>query len=396
MIKKIKQVLLPRSLPLQLIGIIAAVLLFGSFIPTFVSRTIYTFSLCFKEVLGFLLPFIIFSFVTTGILSFKKKAPIVLAVMLTLIFISNGFVALLVYGIARLLLPTIDAALDVAQISSKAHLSPLFDFSIPGLFSAEKVLLTSIVIGLFFSFIRVKAVEDLFGLCKRGIELFFAKLFIPLLPLYILGFLLKIQYDGIFVELFQHYGMAIVIIVAVQLVYLGWFYFLAENFSPSATKRAIHRALPSYVTAFSTMSSTATLPVSIPAAERNTGNKALAHIAMPIMANVHLLGDAIGTPILTLVSMMVFLQKVPTFFEYVSFVFYFCIAMFAASGIPGGGIIVMIPILKSLLGFTPEMISVIMTLYLLMDCFGTAANVMGDGALVIIVNKILKKLGIYD
>lgn len=396
MLNKITQRLIPRSLPLQLVVIIAGVLFFGPFMPSIVSRSIYTFSLCFKEILGFLLPLIIFSFVTTGILSFKKRAPIVLAIMLSLIFISNGFVALLIYSILRLLLPTIDTALEVTQLTGRELLNPLFDFSIPALLSAEKVLVFSIAVGLFFSFIRVQAVENLLGASKRSIEFFFARLFIPWLPLYILGFLLKIQYDGIFAELFQHYSMAIIIIIALQLAYLGWFYFLAEGFSLSAAKRAIRMALPSYVTAFSTMSSTATLPVSIPAAERNTGNRALAHIAMPIMANIHLLGDVIGTTILILVSMMVFLQKIPSFFEYAHFVFYFCIAMFAASGIPGGGIIVMIPILKSLLSFTPEMISVIMALYLLMDCFGTAANVMGDGALVIIINKILKKIGIYE
>ena len=68
--------------------------------------------------------------------------------------------------------------------------------------------------------------------------------------------------------------------------------------------------------------------------------------------------------------------------------------MLATSGVPGGGIIVMIPILKAILGFTPEMVGVITTLYLLQDSLGTAGNVMGDGALVIIVNKILKKLRI--
>ena len=54
----------------------------------------------------------------------------------------------------------------------------------------------------------------------------------------------------------------------------------------------------------------------------------------------------------------------------------------------------MIPILISQLGFTPDMISIITTLYLLLDPFGTAANVMGDGALVIIVNNVLKRLRI--
>jgi len=77
---------------------------------------------------------------------------------------------------------------------------------------------------------------------------------------------------------------------------------------------------------------------------------------------------------------------------YTKFIIYFCMVMLATSGVPGGGIIVVIPLLKSILGFTPEMISIITALYLLQDCFGTAGNVTGDGALMIIINKILKKL----
>jgi len=68
--------------------------------------------------------------------------------------------------------------------------------------------------------------------------------------------------------------------------------------------------------------------------------------------------------------------------------------MLAVAGIPGGGIIVMIPILKTILGFDDTMISIITTLYFLQDGLGTAGNVMGDGALMIIINKILKRLKI--
>ena len=66
--------------------------------------------------------------------------------------------------------------------------------------------------------------------------------------------------------------------------------------------------------------------------------------------------------------------------------------MFGVSGVPAGGIVVMIPVLQSVLGLTAEMTSIMMVLYILLDPFGTAANVMGDGALVMIVNKIVKKL----
>ena len=42
------------------------------------------------------------------------------------------------------------------------------------------------------------------------------------------------------------------------------------------------------------------------------------------------------------------------------------------------------------------MISIITTLYFLQDGFGTACNVMGDGALTIIVHNFLKKMRIIN
>jgi len=94
---------------------------------------------------------------------------------------------------------------------------------------------------------------------------------------------------------------------------------------------------------------------------------------------------------LALVTLYVFTGTIPHPFTYALFVLYFCMSMLAVSGIPGGGIIVMQPILQSILGFSPDMLSIITTLYILQDSLGTGANSMGDGALIIIVNNILKR-----
>lgn len=217
---------------------------------------------------------------------------------------------------------------------------------------------------------------------------------IPLLPLYVLGFLLKIRFEGTFVQLMQQYCSTVLLIVAIQVSYLLWMYLLAHGFSSQRAFHAINVALPSYLTAFSTMSSTATVPISVEAATQNTGNRSLSAMAMPIMANVHLLGDSIGIPVLAMTTMFLFKGCLPDLISFVTFLFYFCTSMFAVSGIPGGAIIVMIPILVSIFGFTADMVSIITALYLLLDSFGTAANVMGDGALVIMVHKVLKKLRI--
>lgn len=381
------------SLPLQLIIMIILTVCFGSYLPETFIRALYTMSIFFKEILSFLLPFIIFTFVFTGLISLKRNAPIILAVLIGIIFLSNASVALIAYGVSKLILPSIVGTLCLGGgLGCERTLEPLYTIQLPQLFRSDYALMLAIIFGLVFTFIPLSHVEHGIRTFKEKLEYFFTYIFIPFLPLYVAGFLLKIHYEGVLLRLIQNYGSAFFLIVLLQLTCLAFVYLIAAGFDIKKAFAAIRVASGSYLTAFSTMSSTASVPVSIQAATINTGNSSLSNMAMPIMANVHLMGDAISTPILALVTMMLFFGQLPVLSIYLLFAWKFCWSMFAVSGVPAGGIVVMIPVLQSYLGFTPEMIGIMMTLYILLDSFGTAANVMGDGGLVIIVDKIIKKL----
>jgi len=380
------------SLPVRLIAIIAFVFLCGDYFNESLVRFFYTFSLIFKELLTFVLPFIIFSFVLTGILSFKRNAPAILVLLVGSIFISNCIVALLTYGVGAAIVPSIVHGLSVDGLQIAEGVQPYVQFSLPSLISSGWALIAAIFIGIVLSFVQMPVVENGIRRVKALLEKFLNSYFIPLLPIYVFGFLLEVQHKGVFGSLFTNYGKAFVLICVTQVVFLGFYYFLAAAGSIRTAIDYIKGALPSYLTAFSTMSSTATIPVTVECAQKNGVNRSLAELSMPIMANIHLVGDSISTPLLAMVTVMLFLGQFPEPIAYMKFVLMFCSAMLAVSGIPGGGIIVMIPILVSQLCFNEQMVSIIITLYLLLDSFGTAANVMGDGALGIIMNKLFRRL----
>lgn len=380
------------NLPMQLIMVIASVFLFGNYFDAKLISFFYTFSLFFKEVLSFFLPFIIFSFVVIGILSFKKNAPVILAVLVASIFLSNSIIAMLAYFVGMIFVPLVVKGMSVDEFVMSKAIEPFYIFNFPAIVSSEHALLLAVAVGIGLSFVHVPAIERGIHMLKRFVETFLNYYFIPLLPLYVFGFLLEIHYKGVFASLFVHYGRAFVVIFLTQIAFIFLYYLFVAQGSITRMWRYIVNAWPSYVTAFSTMSSTATIPITIDCAEKNIHNKPLAQISMPIMANIHLLGDSVSTPLLALVTMSLFTGQFPDITTYMTFVFYFCTAMLAVSGIPGGGIIVMIPILISQLGFDQQMVSIITALYLLLDAFGTAANVMGDGALVILVKRILVRL----
>lgn len=382
------------SLPFKLFLVLVGVALFGQFVPETGINFFYSISLVFKECLGFLLPFIVFAFITSGILSFKKNAPVVLGILLSTVLLSNSIVAFFSYFVGKALLPLLAVKIDPMAMVTTESMVPLFSIKLPVLFGSFYAMLAAVICGITLSFYTIPPVEAGIKFLKNLIEMIVNTLFIPILPLYIFGFLLEINHQGVFMQLFQTYGRTFALIIVLQIIVLFTIYLIAAQCNIQQAIRYIRVAMPSYLTAFGTMSSTATIPVTVQCTEQNTGNHALSAMATPILANIHLLGDAISTPILALVTLFIFQGALPDPAVYSVFVCYFCINMLAVAGIPGGGIIVMIPILKMVLGFDDMMISIITTLYFLQDGLGTAGNVMGDGALMIIINKILKRLKI--
>ena len=64
------------------------------------------------------------------------------------------------------------------------------------------------------------------------------------------------------------------------------------------------------------------------------------------------------------------------------------VTMVAAPGVPGGAIAAAQGVLMGFLGFSPELYSLMVALYVAIDSIGTATNVTGDGAIALIVNKL--------
>ncbi len=63
------------------------------------------------------------------------------------------------------------------------------------------------------------------------------------------------------------------------------------------------------------------------------------------------------------------------------------IAAVAAPGVMGGVLMASVGLLESILGFTPEQTALLMTCYLALDGYGPAANVTGDGAIALVLDR---------
>ncbi len=148
---------------------------------------------------------------------------------------------------------------------------------------------------------------------------------------------------------------------------------------------------PAFLTALSTMSSGATMPVTIMCAEKNVKHKDLAASTVSSTVNIHLLGDCIAIPFLAYAVLKCNGCPEPAFAQYCVFALFFTAAKFSVAAVPAGGIIVMTPILDRYLGLSSEMSSLIIALYVIWDPIITSVNVLGNGAFAKLIDQLYDK-----
>jgi Na+/H+-dicarboxylate symporter len=289
-------------------------------------------------------------------------------------------------------LPYVQNGCGIYALTGAPKIEPYFNFHIPQLISSDKIMLVALLFGIIFSFIKVPKINLLSNQLQQIITRLLVKGFIPFLPFYILGFALKMNYEGGLSLLFKSYSGIFMINCGVLSAYLMSGYMIGSGFNPRKTFAAIKNMLSAGITGFSTMSSAITMPVTLTCTEKNLENPQYADLIIPFTANIHMMGDALSIPLLTFGVMQLCGEPLPNLHEFLLFVPAFCLAKFSLAAVPGGTIIVMLPVLQSHFHLSPEATSLITTLYILQDSIFTSGNVMGNGAFALISFKVLKKL----
>jgi Na+/H+-dicarboxylate symporter len=223
----------------------------------------------------------------------------------------------------------------------------------------------------------------------EGLSSIFFKILIPLMPLFVAGTALKLQHDGLISSIFDRYFPVLLVFVASSYGLVLLQFFLLSGGSISKTAHRIRNIIPALVTAFGSMSSAAALPLSIKAAEQNVHNVENARIIAPSTVNIHLVGDCFFIPMIAVAVMTSFGMSAPSIGAYVIFALHFVIAKFAVAAVPGGGVLVMLPIMQNYLGLSSDMLALVTALYILFDPLITTCNVAGNGTMAIAFDKVV-------
>jgi len=145
-----------------------------------------------------------------------------------------------------------------------------------------------------------------------------------------------------------------------------------------------------FVTAFSTSSSSATLPVTMNCVENNLNvNKDIAGFVLPLGATINMDGTALYEAVAALFVANIMgvdlniIQQLIVFFTAI-------IAAIGAPGIPSAGMVTMVMVLQSV-GLPAEAIAILLPIDRLLDAVRTTVNVEGDSVGSAVVQNLVSR-----
>lgn len=373
-----------RKMPFVLLAMIVCLLLVDPILPLQLKQAMYAVSLSLKSLIVFLLPFLIFMLLFKTISQLSQGATTMIVFILIAICCSNFISTMISYQVGS---AVYQMDLSMAMPSEESGLMPAWSFQLPKLIANDHAMFAGILLGIFVPLISRQTADRVSFYFEKSVG-FLLKLLTSIIPVFIVGFIVKLVHDDVLKSIVYDYSLIFLLVAASLVCYIAFIYLLSNGFKFSPFVQSIRNMVPAAIAGFSSMSSAAAMPLTIIGAEKNTPNSPLTRLAIPVTVNTHLIGDCFAIPIFAFAVMKNFGVAEPAFYSYLIFSLYFVAAKFSVAAIPGGGIIVMLPILEGYLGFTSEMSSFITALYILFDPVITCANVCGNGGFALALNKL--------
>lgn len=384
-----------KNTSVQTFLVVVFVILFGEAIPLDVARGFYTLSLLLKDLLTFILPIAVCVFITNTLNSFEKKGWLLVLALMFFEVISNVSASFAAYGLSFYgaslykigVLPEPTSSLTPFEL-----LNSSFTILRPSFWRIEYGTALGVIFGLCMPYIKSSALEKALYFSYNIIKNIFINGFAKIIPVFILGFFINLIKTADFSTLLLQGGKAIGIMIVGLIVYVIILYLIVGRFSIKRTVHAINNVLPAGLAAFSSMSSVATMPITIQVTEKNLKNPNFASMVIPATTNIQQVGDCFIQIFLCCMILVAFGQGIPNLKEFSLFLSVFVLARFTTAAVIGGAIFIMLPLYQTYLGFNEEMVATILMFNMILDPIVTSANVMANSALCVLFERFWEKV----
>ena len=379
------------SLFVKVLIAIALGALFGLVAPDVLVRIFKTFNVLFAQILRFIVPLLVLGLVTPAIYNLGKGAGKMLLVVVAVAYLSTVCAGLFAYGCSSAFFPHVLSAGDLSQsVADTKNFAPYIDLKIPPMCDILTALCLSFMIGVCCIYIQGTALRNWFDEFGEVVKMTIEKAIIPCMPLYIFTMMCEMSAAGKLAVVMGSGVKVILTGVVLSILYLVIQYAVAGAVAGKNPIKCLWNMLPAYLTGFSICSSSAVIPVTQECTRKNGVSEEVTNFVIPLCSNVHMCGSVIklATTTVAVALMMGTPISLPTF---MNFVLMLAVATVASPGVMSGVLMASVGFLETMLGFTPEMTALLMTIYLALDGYGPACNVTGDGAIALGVDRFFHK-----
>ena len=346
-------------------------------------KGVNAFSGVFGQILRFIVPLLILGLVTPAIADTGSGAGKTLLAVVLIAYCSTVFAGFLSYFGSAAVFPSILAE-GIGHLDKAAKAKPLLE--IPPVMNVMTALFLSFMIGLGIIVTKAEAIKRGFDELRKIVSKTIEGVILPVLPFYIMAMIANMTATGQLaafgVTAVKIIGMSIVLTILLLTIQYGTACLLARR-NPLSV---IWNMLPAYFTALTICSSAASIPVTLRCVRKNEVSEDTAGLVVPLCATIHLAGSMVKV-VSCAVAFMVLAGEPVSAGQFSYFIFMMAITAVAAPGVACGVIMSSLGLLESILGFTPEQCTMLMTVYVAMDGLGTACNVTGDGAIAIVIER---------
>ncbi len=380
------------KLIIKLIAGITLGILLGLFAPDWITRILITVKALFAELLFFTIPLLILFFITSGIAALPQKSGQLLGRSLGLAYVSTLLAGSLAFLVAALIVPALTSPTEALDAGQAAVLLPYVSVTVPPVFNVMTALMMAFIFGLGIAATGAQALQTISDQGRDIIQSLLIKAIIPMLPVYIAGVFAEMAAAGTVFVTLRSFAIVLAMALVLHWVWITLLFVLAGMRTGHSPLTLMRNMLPAYFTALGTMSSAATIPVSLQCSKNNGVSEDVANFTVPLFATVHLSGSTITivSCAVAVISMQSNLD-IPPISLMLPFILTLGVVMLAAPGVPGGAVMSAVGLLGSMLGFGESALALMIALYLAQDSFGTACNVTCDGALALLLDEQIKQ-----
>lgn len=366
----------------------------GIVIGIFANETVISIILPIKHVLGqiifFLIPLIIFGFITPSITGLKNNASKILKKSLLIAYISCVGSATLAAIVGYKVIPLLN--IESTEGTAKVIPEMIFRLDIPPLMPVLSALVFAFLIGLTVIATNAKKIEEALYEFRDITFTSVKKVLIPILPFFIAANFSILAYEGDLASKFPVFLKILVITVLCHIIWISFLYISSGLYAKVNPWTVLKYYGPVALTALGTQSSAASLGVAIEQTKKCPVLKEdVRNFAIPLFGNIHFPGSILDVVFLSLVVSQLLYGSMPDLNKMFIFIPLLGIFAIAAPGLPGGTLITSLGLIHAVLGIDDAGAALMIAIFALLDSFGTTHNITSDGALTLALSAYSSK-----